>query len=462
MASHEVRVAIQNTMSGGSRMRRLTAAVFLFVAWLLALIQPVLAENSILGLRSGSFEGAARLVIETSEDVPVSFFLLSKPYRLVIDMPSTAWQVKGRKTSGPLQTTPLKGYRYGRPQPDISRLVIDLNAPAAPIRAFKLPPRDTGHRLVIDLSDRGETAFQLAARAINAARGKPIALDQAEPTSGQVVMHKPEPKPAPPQPERSASGMPLPLPKPDFLKNPQGRDGITSPGKWIVFIDAGHGGKDPGAISPSGIQEKTITLKAAQELARQMNATGRITAVLSRDDDRYHRLRTRIALARREKADVFISLHADAAPNKKARGVSVFTLSDTASDKEAAILAAKENKADLIGGPDLDTTDPEVTSALLGMFQRESMNQSSVLAAEMMRAFKGLPTPQRGHRFAGFAVLKSPDVPSILIEMGFLTNSKDEKNLQSQRYRRDLMARITKAVLSYLENNNNPVPDTLQ
>jgi N-acetylmuramoyl-L-alanine amidase len=231
--------------------------------------------------------------------------------------------------------------------------------------------------------------------------------------------------------------------------------------KWVVFIDAGHGGKDPGAISPSGIQEKTITLKAAHELAQQLNATGKIKAVLSREDDRYYRLRKRISLARREKADVFISLHADAAPNRKAQGVSVFTLSETASDKEAAQLAAQENKADLIGGPDLDTTDPAVTTVLLGMFQRESMNQSSVLAAEIIKTFKGLPTPRRGHRFAGFAVLKSPDVPSVLIEMGFLTNRKDERNLQSRAYRRDLMARITRAVVTYLENNNIAVPQNL-
>lgn len=442
-------------------MRRLIPSLLLLALVILAWVQPVLAENRILGLRSGSFEGAARLVIETSEDVPVSFFLLSSPWRLVVDMPTSSWQVEGRQSSGPLQTAPLKGYRYGKPQPDISRLVIDLNAPAAPIRAFRLPPRNTGHRLVIDLSDRGETAFQLAARALNAARGKPLDLKQAAPPSGQVAMVKPEPKPDQPPPGRSASGMALPLPKPDFLKQGTTPSDAVRPGKWVVFIDAGHGGKDPGAISPSGIQEKTITLKAAHELARQLNATGKVIAVLSRDDDRYHRLRTRINLARREKADVFISLHADAAANKKARGVSVFTLSETASDKEAAMLAAQENKADLIGGPDLDTTDPEVTSALLGMFQRESMNQSSVLAAEIIKAFKGLPTPRRGHRFAGFAVLKSPDVPSVLIEMGFLTNRKDERNLQSEAYRRDLMQRITRAVVAYLENNNIPVPQTL-
>ena len=224
--------------------------------------------------------------------------------------------------------------------------------------------------------------------------------------------------------------------------------------KWVVFIDAGHGGKDPGAIGVSGQYEKDITLKAALELARQLNATGKVKAVLSRDKDVYHKLRKRINMARASKADVFISLHADAAPNKKAKGVSVFTLSDKASDKEAARLAARENKADLIGGPDLDTTDPQVTTALLGMFQRESMNQSSILAKEMNKDFEGLSTAKRGHRFAGFAVLKSPDIPSVLVEMGFLTNKSDEKKLRSNAYIKDLMGRITRSVIRYLERNS--------
>ena len=133
--------------------------------------------------------------------------------------------------------------------------------------------------------------------------------------------------------------------------------------------------------------------------------------------------------------------------------VRMFTLSDKASDKEAARLASRENKADLIGGPDLDTTDPQVTTALLGMFQRESMNQSAILAREITRDFQGLSTAKRGHRFAGFAVLKSPDIPSVLIEMGFLTNRSDEAKLKSNAYIRDLMARITRSVIRYLEQN---------
>lgn len=434
---------------------RIVAIIGILASFVLAAF-PATAENSITGIRTGGSPDKARLVVETSQEIPYSFFLLSNPYRLVIDMPDTRWQVENRGTSGSLQTPPIQGYRFGSPQPGTSRLVIDLDGPATPVEAFRLPPNGLGHRLVIDLSLRGDTAFQLAATALKQQRGKPLQLDQGQPRSSrQLAMLMPQPRPERANPGRSLSGMLLPLPRPKPKVNP----GVA--GKWVVFIDAGHGGKDPGAIGVSGIREKDITLKAAHELARQMNATGRIRAVLSRDKDHYHKLRKRIALARQAQADIFISLHADAAHNRKARGVSVFTLSDKASDKEAELLAAQENKADLVGGPDLDTTDPEITSALLGMFQRESMNQSAVLAAAITRSFDGLPTSQRGHRFAGFAVLKAPDIPSVLIEMGFLTNRKDERNLVNKGYRRDLMRRITEAVLTYLEESNIPVLETL-
>jgi N-acetylmuramoyl-L-alanine amidase len=163
------------------------------------------------------------------------------------------------------------------------------------------------------------------------------------------------------------------------------------------------------------------------------------------------RLRQRINLARQNQADLFISLHADSAHSSSAHGISVFTLSDKASDKEAAILARKENDADLIGGPDLAVEDPDAAGALVRMFQRESMNQSARFAAAILKQIRDLPGgDKRGHRFAGFAVLKAPDMPSVLVEMGFLSNRKDEANLKLKSYRRDLSRRLTKAIVSYL------------
>ena len=431
------------------------------------------AENVITGLRTGAVlvenQSAARLVVETRNPSDVNMFLLTDPYRLVIDFPTLKWRVDGRGLSGALQTPPMRSFRYGAPKPDVSRLVVELSAPAAPVRVFRLPPTEKGHRLVVDVLDRGETAFRLAGKALLNNKDKPLALQVEAPTQTETTMLMPVKRPVlttqKSWPERDANGLLLPWPRPQqkntspsipVYKAPKNTSkspsNLAKRDKWIVFIDAGHGGKDPGAIGHSGLYEKDVTLAAAKELARQLNATGRIKAVLSRDRDIFHKLRKRIALARNQKADIFISLHADAAHNKKARGVSVFTLSETASDKEAALLASRENKADLIGGPDLGTTDPLVTTALLSMFQRESMNQSSVLAKYITDEFTGLPTPKRGHRFAGFAVLKSPDIPSVLIEMGFLTNKTDEKNLKSSRYRKDLMTRITSAVTRYLDD----------
>lgn len=447
-----------------------------------SVVSPAKAQDvQIVGLRTGevSVDGltngknkAARLVIETSQRVEVSMILLSNPYRLVLDLPRSEWKVAGRTPAGKLGISSLKGYRLGSPKPDVTRIVFDLNGPAAPVRAFRLAANDRGHRFVVDLLDRGDTAFKLASSALLKNKDKPLNLGVSKAKSNEEVMLLPQQRPQNYWPAKDRNGMLLPQPRPEVVASSQDINDVVSDltttipepvqaksyaerkSKWVVFIDAGHGGKDPGAIGVSGQYEKDITLKAALELARQLNATGKVKAVLSRDKDVYHKLRKRINLARASKADVFISLHADAAPNKKAKGVSVFTLSDKASDKEAARLAARENKADLIGGPDLDTTDPQVTTALLGMFQRESMNQSSILAKEMNKDFEGLSTAKRGHRFAGFAVLKSPDIPSVLVEMGFLTNKSDEKKLRSNAYIKDLMGRITRSVVRYLERNS--------
>ena len=422
------------------------------------------AENSILGLRlgavaaegnAGQSEHTLRVVIETSNPVMPRVTLLQDPYRLVVDMPATDWQVENLSPRGSLAKPPARAYRFGAPTPDLGRIVIELDAPAIPVRRFNLPPENGGYRLVLDLVDRGATAFSVAAKALSRDQ-MPVSIPLA---SGSAALTG-EPLAAPADTSRTAANT-TPVPKPAAVPKP-----VTSapastpnvaipsakPGKWIVFIDAGHGGKDPGAIGHSKTQEKHITLAAAVELARQLRATGVVEPVLSRDDDRYLRLRERIQLARSREADVFISLHADAAPSPKAYGLSVFTLSDTASDKEAALLAKKENQADLIGGPDLAVEDPQAADELLRMFQRESMNQSTYLASAILNQIGDLPGgTKRGHRFAGFAVLKAPDMPSVLVEMGFVTNRRDESNLKKESYRRKVVERLARAIIAYLE-----------
>ena len=410
-------------------------------------------SNGMTALRLGtvSVDGqqALRLVVETNTPATVKMSLLSAPYRLVIDMRDVAWQIDSLPKKGRLDRSPATAYRFGQPEPGIGRLVIELDSPSAPFRAFALPPNKGGHRLVIDMADNGRTAFQVAAAALR--DSKPIQFGGADLTNDQRA--------ADAETKMVASAITPPVPKPKQAK-PTVRvtpavavpTPLKRPNRWVVFIDAGHGGKDPGAIGRAGTKEKDITLAAAIELARQLQATGQIRAVLSRRDDRYLKLRQRIKLARVQNADLFVSLHADSAASKSARGMSVFTLSETASDKEAAALARNENKADLIGGPDLRVEDPEAANELLRMFQRESMNQSTHFAGKILQEIRDMPGgDKRGHRFAGFAVLKAPDMPSVLVEMGFLSNREDESNLNREHYRRKLAGRLTDAIVKYLE-----------
>mgnify|MGYP003630612655 FL=1 len=220
--------------------------------------------------------------------------------------------------------------------------------------------------------------------------------------------------------------------------------------KRVIIIDPGHGGVDPGAIGLSGIYEKHITLAAARELKAHLERTGRFTVHLTRDRDIFIRLRGRIERARAKNADMFISLHADTIRSKSVRGLSVYTLSENASDKEAAALAERENKADLIAGIDLTHESAEVTNILIDLAQRETMNQSARLAAvlvdELGERVKVLRNP---HRFAGFAVLKAPDIPSVLIELGFLSNKDDERALRSKHHRKRVAQSIVAAVDQY-------------
>ncbi len=426
------------------------------VTWIcvmLTVITSSLAQNSVTGMRIGAVKidesTGLRLVVETQSPLQAQLSLLTDPYRLVIDMPDARWQVDGLSQSGDLGTGLAKVYRFGSPKPDTGRLVIELDQPAVPMRAFTLPPASGGERFVVDIVNVGDTAFMVAAAALKKSQGAtffslPVDLAKANSPTKAVGQQMKLPKSKRSmQTKQSSVARKSAIDTALMLKRSNRR--------WVVFIDAGHGGRDPGAIGKSGTREKAVTLAAARDLAMQLAATGKIRPILARRDDRYLRLRERIRLARRQQSDVFISLHADSAQSGKARGISVFTLSDTASDKEAAALARKENKADLIGGPDLGAEDPDAAGELLRMFQRESMNQSAHLAAAILTKIRDMPGgDRRGHRFAGFAVLKAPDMPSVLIEMGFLSNRDDEKNLRNSDYLRKLNSRLTKAIIDYL------------
>tara|TARA_B110000240_G_C13367267_1_gene396653 strand:- start:167 stop:943 length:777 start_codon:yes stop_codon:yes gene_type:complete len=221
---------------------------------------------------------------------------------------------------------------------------------------------------------------------------------------------------------------------------------------FTVFIDAGHGGKDPGAIGSLGTLEKNITLQVALEIANSLKKRKNIIPILSRKNDIYLPLRQRIKLAKINKADVFISIHADASTNKNAKGISVFSLSDKASDNEAKKIAERENSVDTILGGMTSYKDPIVIGNLIKMFQRQAMNDSAILVREILTYLDNAEfLVDRGHRFAGFAVLKSPDIPSALIEVGFISNLKEEKKLLNKKYIRKLSESLSFAIEKYLK-----------
>jgi N-acetylmuramoyl-L-alanine amidase len=218
----------------------------------------------------------------------------------------------------------------------------------------------------------------------------------------------------------------------------------------LIYIDPGHGGPDPGTIGTTGTYEKDVTLAMAKELQRQLLATGRYRVKMTRDSDKFVALRPRFEMARRDHADMFISLHADANPFYSARGATVYTLSETASDSEAEALAAKENKADLIDGVDLSRQNNTVTSILIDLAQRETKNRSAAFAELLVHDMGQVTLMLRNsHRFAGFAVLKAPDIPSVLIELGYLSDAQDEALLISPLHRTKLATAMLHAIDGY-------------
>lgn len=378
-----------------------------------------------------------RIVLELSEGAEFSVFQLPDPLRTVIDLPEISWDLP--EEAGSIGTGVIRDLRYGLFQPGQSRVVLDLTNPANVDKAFLLAPTGaTPWRLVIDLKPVSQAAFMGAAGpAKRLVVSGPAHLPVARAT---------DPNPRPIETAQNDLGLPVPQKKPAV--RPSDR-------KPVIAIDPGHGGVDPGAIGVSGVREKDITLAAARQLKKSLDASGRYKAVLTRSRDVSLGLRQRITIARRASADIFISLHADSIGRSDVRGLSVYTLSETASDREAGKLAEKENKADLIIGMDLTHESTDVRNILIDLAQRESMNLASRLAEELITQLKRQVTLLRNtHRFAGFAVLKAPDVPSVLMEMGYLSNREDEKLLKQSGYRQKLVVSIIRSLDRYFSDIN--------
>ena len=218
----------------------------------------------------------------------------------------------------------------------------------------------------------------------------------------------------------------------------------------VVALDPGHGGIDPGAISPHGIYEKNITLATARELVRRLDSTGRYRAVLTRRGDIFVPLRERVARARAAHAELFLAIHADALPDTAMHGLSVYTLSNEASDRDTAALAIRENRDDFVAGVDLSRQPREIGAILLDLARRQTDNRSLTLAHDIVEDLgRTVRLLEKPHRSAGFAVLTAPDIPSALVELGCLSNPEDERLLSMRAYQRRLAQGLTRAVDDY-------------
>lgn len=404
----------------------------LVVLIIMAQNAPVLAaegEVSAVAVRVGA--GTEEIVLSAAKPIEYKHFFLDNPDRLVIDMPATG--VRNDKSwmegyNGNL----LENVRLGQFNPTTARLVLDLATQVA-LQSVSVKNQGDGKPYLIIF-----TIAPLHPQVAAAAPVDPV-VEPAVPVKQipRLVVSEEWAKVA-----QKHQGVKLPfdvLPVPIF--KPGSKPVVAR--KPTIVIDAGHGGQDPGAQGVSGTREKYVTLEYARALRDSLQKTGRYNVVLTRDDDRFILLRERLAIGRRAKGDVFISIHADSAPNRETRGLSLYTLSDTASDKEAEALASRENKVDLVYGLNLSQESQDVTEILIDLAQRETKNKSTRLADHIVNSLgeyvKLLPNT---HRYAGFAVLKAPDVPSVLIEIGFLTNRKDEGLINGANYREKLVSGI--------------------
>jgi len=400
-------------------------------------ITAVCAEPIVFDVRSYDHGDKTRFVIDLSEEVDYKFLRLPNPYRIVIDLPPLNWQAPLKRESK--KEGLIASFRHGLFNADTYRVVIDLESPAVVKEQF-MSPREEGkpYRLVVDLMSSSRRAM------LSSRKMKPIINQMNTSRPFNTIKF-------------AAPGR-----KPQFV------DVHKDVKKIVVVIDPGHGGIDPGATTTSGLLEKKIVLLAAKFIKSAFERTGRHQVYLTREKDKFVRLRKRFKIAQNKRAGVFLSLHADSIKSKKIGGMSLYTLSNKASSREAARLAKKENEFELRAGYTFDDVPESIQNILLEKakdgFQKAQMvemEESNLLAkelnSELRKIGKMLPNSLRS---AGFAVLKSPDHPSVLIELGFLSNPKDVRNLRSKSHLQRIASAIVKAVDKFCSRTSNPCTPT--
>lgn len=394
-----------------------------FAVILLCLVHSfsVHAESGISSMRIGQSIGSVRMVFDSDRNFEYKAFVLDNPQRLVIDTSNVPVSSKLEKYND--KNNLISKTRLGSIGGNSTRMVFDLQKPVVIKKAFMLPPQSSfGWRFVVDITLASEREFT-----------SKIGNDYAFASGGNF--------------DNSYSvASKSSKPSKNVVKQ-------SNNSKRVIVLDPGHGGRDPGAIGYSGVYEKNITLAMAKEMKRLLDKEGNYKVYLTRSTDVFIPLRDRVKIARKHNADLFLSIHADSAVNRSAKGLSVYTLSENASDKEAAALAERENKVDVIAGLNLVEHSKEVSDILINLAQRETLNRSSEFATFMVKEMRNsVQLVDNTHRFAGFAVLKAPDVPSVLLEMGYLSNRTEEKLLKQENYRRKLAVSTNNAIERYFEN----------
>jgi N-acetylmuramoyl-L-alanine amidase len=366
------------------------------------------SEPVIIDARIGEQPDRTRFVVEMSDPVKVRTFTLANPDRLVIDIPEALW--RARDAGRPSGRSAIEAYRYGLFRPGDSRFVIDLRRPVAVGQPLILPPRDGhGYRVVIDLLPNSQETFEQSSGWPADLRAKDVSATRESPAT--------------------ATGA------------------ARAGDRRVIVIDAGHGGIDSGTRGYNGEMEKDLVLDEALRLGGVLGQRG-YSVHLTRRDDVYIPLQQRVDDARVQHADLFISLHADSNPDPRVSGASVYTLSEASSDAEAAALARKENQSDIIAGVDLGGASSPVASILIGLTQRDTINRSVRFADAVVARLEPATDilPRTPHRSAGFVVLKAPDIPAVLIELGYLSNPADCARMASGAWRDRVARAIADAV----------------
>lgn len=382
-----------------------------------------------------------RVTIESQQPIRHNLFSLDNPERLVLDLEDVALGATLNDIAGKISVEDpyIKGVRAGRFKPGTVRLVFDLKAKVKPEIFALAPIAGYGHRLVLDvypLVPPDPLLAFLKSREGRAADTAPPAAEAVSPEPGPpAVAARPE------APKTARSG-----PRP---AQPASERLIT------IVIDAGHGGEDPGARGRAGTLEKHITLAIAQKLKERIDGEANMRAVLTRDGDFFIPLHMRVEKARRVRADLFVSIHADAFVKPSANGSSVFALSESGATSAAARwLAKRENDADLIGGVNLGIKDPYLKQTLLDLSQTASINDSLKLGKAVLQEMGGINRLHKNYvEQAGFAVLKAPDIPSILIETAFISNPDEERKLRDPSYQNKMADAIFTGIKRYFAKN---------